>query len=284
MRMRPCTKPRSEDELATKSSRHRVVERLEIENDLRAAIGQGELRLYYQPQVRLTDGKIVGFEGLVRWEHPERGLLRPADFINVAEDSGLIVGLDRWVLQEGCHQLHRWAATLEDPSPTLSLNVSAKGLAHHDLAGFIRRILSESDVDPRALYLEITESVLIDITDTMLHELGTLRRMGVRLAIDDFGTGYSSLTYLKRFDVDLLKVDGSFVEGIGLDAGDSAITATVIDLAHSMNLSAVAEGVEVRHQADHLRELGCDLAQGYHFGVPQPREAIDELLTAAARH
>lgn len=159
----------------------------------------------------------------------------------------------------------------------------AKGLAHHDLAEFVRRILSESQVDPSALYLEITESVLIDITDTMLHELATLRRMGVRLAIDDFGTGYSSLTYLKRFDVDLLKVDGSFVEGIGLDAGDSAITATVIDLAHSMKLSAVAEGVEVRHQADHLRELGCDLAQGYHFGVPQPPEAIDKLLIAADR-
>jgi EAL domain-containing protein (putative c-di-GMP-specific phosphodiesterase class I) len=259
--------------------RSRAVNRLEVENDLRAAVPRGELRLHYQPQVDLTDGRIIGVEALIRWQHPTRGLLFPKDFISLAEESGLIIEVDRWALQEGCRQLHEWMHDYGTRFPlALSINASARSLAHLGYIDAVRDALSQCDVPPELIYLEITESALMDMTGSTMKVLNGLRELGVRLAIDDFGTGYSSLNYLKRFAVDLLKVDQSFVEGIGHDAHDSAIAATVINLAHNMRLSALAEGVEARPQVEKLKSLGCDLAQGYHFGPPQPPEALAKLL------
>ena len=270
---------RARYEIFDDSMRHRAVNRLEIENELRAAVPRGELRLHYQPQVHLADGKIIGVEALMRWQHPARGLLLPSDFISVAEESGLITEVDRWALREGCRQLQRWIHGQEAGFPlTLSVNASARSLAHLGYVDAVREALEESDIPPELVYLEITESVLMDMTGSTMKVLNRLRELGLRLAIDDFGTGYSSLSYLKRFAVDLLKIDQTFVEGIGHDADDSAIAATVINLAHNMRLSALAEGVEAQPQAQRLKSLGCDLAQGYHFGRPQPPEAMGPLL------
>jgi diguanylate cyclase (GGDEF)-like protein/PAS domain S-box-containing protein len=270
---------RARYEVFDDSMRSRAVNRLEVENDLRAAVPRGELRLHYQPQVHLADGRIIGVEALTRWQHPTRGLLFPNDFISVAEESGLIIEVDRWALREGCRQLHEWMHDHGAMFPlALSVNASARSLAQLGYVDAVRDALSQCDVPPELIYLEITESVLMDMTGSTMKVLNSLRELGVRLAIDDFGTGYSSLSYLKRFAVDLLKVDQSFVEGIGHDADDSAIAATVINLAHNMRLSALAEGVEAPPQVEELKSLGCDLAQGYHFGPPQPPEALGELL------
>jgi diguanylate cyclase (GGDEF)-like protein/PAS domain S-box-containing protein len=275
---------RARYEVFDESMRHRAINRLEIENELRAAVPRGELRLHYQPQVHLADGRIMGVEALLRWQHPQRGLLLPADFISVAEESGLIIEVDRWALREGCLQLRRWIHEYGAEVPlALSVNASARSLAHLGYVDAVRHAIQESQIPAKLIFLEITESVLMDMTGSTMKVLNALRDLGVRLAIDDFGTGYSSLSYLKRFAVDLLKVDQSFVEGIGHDADDSAIAATVINLAHNMSLSALAEGVEAHPQVEKLRSLGCDLAQGYHFGAPQPPEAVEELLDDSRR-
>ena len=271
-------KGRGRHEVFDDTLRHGVVQRLQIENELRSALENGELRLYYQPQVNLSERRIVGAEALIRWEHPKRGLLAPAEFILVAEESGLIVDIDAWVVQQACRTLERWADRGWD-SLSLSVNVSAQSLSSPEFGGLVRAGL-EASGNPCCLCLEITERVFMGVGHSTMETISGLRELGVELALDDFGTGYSSLSYLKRFPIDVLKVDHSFVQGLGHDSGDSAITATVITLAHNMDLEAIAEGVETEEQLDQLRELGCDIVQGFHCGRPQPREELERALAA----
>jgi len=257
--------------------RHGVVQRLEIENELRSALENDELRLYYQPQVSLSEGRIVGAEALIRWQHPRRGLLAPVEFIPIAEESGLIVDVDAWVVQQACRTLGRWADRGWE-TLSLSVNVSAQSLSRPEFGDMVRAGLESCGSPSGLLCLEITERVFMGVGRSTMDTIVGLRDLGVGLALDDFGIGYSSLSYLKRFPVDILKVDRSFVQGIGHDSGDSAITATVITLAHNMDLAAIAEGVETEHQLEQLKALGCDIAQGFHCGRPQPPEDLERAL------
>ncbi|HYT30435.1 MAG TPA: EAL domain-containing protein [Actinomycetota bacterium] len=261
--------------------RSRAVMRLQTESELRQAIGAGAFEAHYQPIVRLADGHPVAMEALLRWKHPDRGLLPPADFIPVAEETGLIVPLGAWVMQEACRQGSRWLGAPPAAPLAVSVNVSPRQIAQPAFADEVRAALASADLQPTSLWLEITESVLVDATSITLRVLDRLRGLGVRLAIDDFGTGYSSLGYLRRFNVDMLKIDRSFVSVLGRDAEDSAIVAAIISLARALGLSVVAEGVETPEQAEHLRALGCDLAQGYHFAHPQPADAWSSSVLAA---
>jgi diguanylate cyclase (GGDEF)-like protein/PAS domain S-box-containing protein len=259
--------------------RVRALRRLATEKELRRAIEEEELRLYYQPLVHVDTGRVSALEALVRWDHPQRGLLTPDHFIPVAEDSGLIVPLGDWVLEEACRQWARWHASAPDRQPlTMAVNLSTRQLGRPDFERAVHRVLSETGVEPAHLSLEITESVFLEAAPPVLATLRGLRELGVRLAIDDFGTGYSSLTYLKRIRVDALKVDRSFVQGLGQDSEDSAIVAAMVSLAHALGLSAIAEGVETAEQLEHLRRLECDLAQGYYFGEPQLPESVWDLV------
>jgi diguanylate cyclase (GGDEF)-like protein len=260
--------------------RVRAVRRLSTENQLRRAMARGDLSVYYQPLVRVPDGGVEAVEALVRWNHPQEGLVGPAEFIPVAEETGLIAPLGEWVLGEACRQLARWrTADASHPELKVTVNVSAGQLARKDFEDAVADVLSETGVPPSSLSLEITESLLMEASPFTQGILRRLRGLGLGLTIDDFGTGYSSLTYLKRFHVDALKVDRSFVDGLGRDEGDSAIVAAVVSLAHALRLSVVAEGVETLDQLRQLKLLGCDLAQGYHFAPALPPEGVEELLT-----
>jgi EAL domain-containing protein (putative c-di-GMP-specific phosphodiesterase class I) len=225
----------------------------------------------------------VGLEALVRWEHPKRGLLGPAAFIPVAEETGLIVPLGAWVIDELCRQLARWRATMPDRAVTMAVNLSARQLARPYLEYAVQTALSETGVDPTLLSLEITESAFVELAPSVSATLRALRGLGVRLAIDDFGTGYSGLGRLKQMRVDQVKIDRSFVEGLGHDPEDSAIVAAIVQMAHAMSLSVVAEGVESEGQVERLHELGCDMAQGYHFAGPAPAEAVERLVRTSMR-
>ncbi|QIN79146.1 PAS domain S-box protein [Rubrobacter marinus] len=256
--------------------------RLRMGTDLRRAVERGEFRVHYQPEVSLETGEVVGFEALVRWEHPEHGLVAPARFIPVAEETGLIVPMGRWVLEEACRQARAWQDLRPDGPPrVMSVNLSARQFEHPDLARDVARALRESGLEPGRLVLEITESVVMNDARSTVGTLGELKALGVRLAIDDFGTGYSSLSYLRRFPVDYLKVDRSFVDGIGEDPGDAVLVSGIVDLAHALGLNVVAEGVETQEQLALLRGMGCDLAQGYHFARPLPSEEASTLLARA---
>ena len=256
--------------------------RLTVENDLRRAIGQGQLRLYYQPIVHLDTGVIAGFEALVRWQHPQRGLLPPSEFIPSAEQSGLIVPLGRHVLTEACMQAATWEADRPGAEPLrVSVNVSAKQLSQHGWSDEVAQILAESGLGPRQLVLEITESVLMDDTETTALRFEELRRLGVRIAIDDFGTGYSSLGYLRRLPVDILKIDKSFIDGVAEGPHESALARAVVKLASTLRLEAVAEGIDSRKQFLQLRRLRCAYGQGYFFSRPQPPAAVPGLLHLA---
>ncbi|MDQ2826456.1 MAG: EAL domain-containing protein, partial [Actinomycetota bacterium] len=254
-------------------------ERLRVENDLRRAIGQGQLRLYYQPIVHLDTGVIAGFEALVRWQHPERGLLPPSEFIPSAEKSGLIVPLGRYVLAEACMEAATWQA-LAPGSELLrvSVNVSARQLVQPGWSDEVAQVLVESGLRPRQLVLEITESVLMDDTETTALRLEELRRLGVRIAIDDFGTGYSSLGYLRRLPVDILKIDKSFIDGVAEGPHESALARAVVKLASTLRLEAVAEGISSRKQLVQLRRLRCPYGQGFFFSRPQPTSALPRIL------
>jgi diguanylate cyclase (GGDEF)-like protein/PAS domain S-box-containing protein len=270
---------RGRHEVFDESLRRGIVQTLEIENELRAALESDQLRLYYQPQISVSKGRVVGAEALIRWQHPTRGLLGPIEFIQIAEESGLIVDIDTWVVQEGCRRLKRWEEQGWG-SMSLSVNVSAQSLSRPEFGTMVRTELELCGSPSGLLCLEITERVFMGVGRSTLETIAGLRELGVELALDDFGTGYSSLSYLSRFPVDVLKVDRSFVQGIGQDSGDSAITATVITLAHNMDLAAVAEGVETEEQLDRLKALGCDLAQGFHLGRPQPPEDLERFFAA----
>jgi EAL domain-containing protein (putative c-di-GMP-specific phosphodiesterase class I) len=252
--------------------RDRSIERLVMENALRRAPERGQLRVVYQPIVRLDDGAFIGAEALVRWAHPDRGLLEPAQFIPLAEDTGAIVAIDRWVLAEACREAATWDGN--GTAPAVSVNLSARDLPRPDLVDAVSAALTESGLDPDRLWLEITESVLMDDADMAVEALGRLRGLGLHLSVDDFGTGYSSLSYLRRFPVDSLKVDRSFVAGLKEHTGDAAIVEAVVSMAHSLRLSVIAEGVETDAQLTRLKGLGCEAAQGYYLAAPVPPSAL----------
>jgi diguanylate cyclase (GGDEF)-like protein/PAS domain S-box-containing protein len=257
-----------------------AVVRLETESALRRALERGELRLHYQPEIDLASGAVVGFEALVRWEHPARGLLQPGSFIPLAEETGLVVPIGEWVLREACAESARWARPGEPPL-TLSVNLSVRQLAQPDLVSTVRRALAETGTDPATVCLEITESAVMESGAATTAQLRALKSLGVRLAIDDFGTGYSSLAHLRRFPVDVLKIDRTFVDGLGREPQDTSIAAAVISLAHALELVTVAEGIETAEQLEVLTGLGCDLGQGYLFARPQPPDAAAALIGRA---
>jgi diguanylate cyclase (GGDEF)-like protein/PAS domain S-box-containing protein len=273
---------RARYELFDEVMRARAVGRLRVENELRRALERGELRLHYQPVVSLRDGAVTGFEALLRWEHPERGLVGPLEFIWVAEEVGLIDQIGRWVLEEACRQAAQWQALRPDGPPVgISVNLSARQVAQRDLPEFVAGVLEERGLEPACLSLEITESVLLEESDAPADVLRALRSTGARLVLDDFGTGYSSLGYLKRLQLDALKVDRSFVDGLGPGEEESAIVQAIVGMAQALKLGVVAEGVETHEQLAELRRLGCDGAQGYFFARPMPPDDVVSLITEA---
>ena len=247
--------------------------RLSLEADLRRALQRDELRVFYQPIVSLRSRKTVEYEALVRWQHPERGLVAPANFIPVAEETGLIVQIGEWVLRQACQQAAQWQGI------TISVNLSARQFEDTGLLQAVRGALVSAGLEPRRLKLEITESTVMRDAAAAEETLRELKRLGVLLAIDDFGTGYSSLGYLKRFPLDTLKIDRSFVSGVGEDARDTAIIRSVLALAKTLGLTVTAEGVETSAQQARLFEMDCDQAQGYLFAKPMPAEALDQPTT-----
>ena len=262
-----------------------MVERLELEGDLRLALRRNELRLAYQPIVRLGDGGIKGVEALVRWEHPERGLLGPGEFIPIAEDSRLVVPLGRWVMREACRQAVIWKGALPDgKAPAVSVNLSGVELAAADIAAFVAEVLAETGMEPDRLMLELTETALVQDTDLAIDRLTELKALGVRLAVDDFGTGYASLQHLRSFPIDVIKIAKPFIDGVAGRSEDSAVARAIIDLGTSFDLTVVAEGIETTAQRDRLLALGCDLGQGFLFAEPAPAEQMTPALFGAPNH
>jgi diguanylate cyclase (GGDEF)-like protein/PAS domain S-box-containing protein len=258
----------------------RVLERLEVGTELQLALQREEFVLHYQPIVRLADGRIEGVEALVRWHHPRRGLMPPGLFIPIAEDSGLIEPLGRWVLEQSCRQAQVWRAE-GAPACTMSVNLSGRQLQNPTVVADVRDALQRSGLDPATLTLEITESVLMSDTAESLDRLRALKDLGIRISIDDFGTGYSSLSYLRRFPVDVLKVDKSFIDDLRRSADDTyAFVRAIVELGHTLRLKTVAEGIEHEEQCEALREIGCDFGQGYLFARPMAPEAVSALRSA----
>ena len=256
-----------------------ALDRMDLEMDLRSAISRHEFRLHYQPILRLDTGKITEVEALIRWQHEKRGLLQPDEFIGLTEETGLIVPIGQWVLSEACKQARVWQVEYPTTPPlVMSVNLSAKQFQNPKLVEEITQALDESGLAPSCLKLEITESTVMQDAPVTLTKLNELKELGVRLAIDDFGTGYSSLGYLKRFPVDTLKIDRSFVKGLSTDGGDSAIVRAVVTVAKSLNMDVTAEGVETEGQLAELRALGCDRWQGFLFARPVSPERVAPLL------
>ena len=258
-----------------------LVQRVQLESDLRRALETGELFLHYQPTYDLASGQVVGAEALARWQHPIRGLVPPTEFIPLAEASGLIQRLGAWVLLEACRQASSWQQinAHRDKPLTLSVNLSGKQLQHAQVVEDVAEALRDSGLPPESLVLEMTESVLMDDSETVLDILRQLKQLGPRLAIDDFGTGYSSLSYLHRFPVDMLKIDRSFVERLSHASDNAELARTIVRLGQSLQLVTVAEGVEDSAQFLALRRMGCDVGQGYYFGRPMEGEHIERLLS-----
>jgi diguanylate cyclase (GGDEF)-like protein/PAS domain S-box-containing protein len=257
-----------------------AVERLELEADLRAALERGELTVHYQPIVSLATDDVVGCEALVRWHHPERGTLAPDVFIPMAEETGLIEEVGRQVLDMACKAASTWRERHGLDALTVSVNVSPRQLLNERLVEDVRGALERARLAPSALVLEITESAMLQDTESTLGILRRIKGLGVRLAIDDFGTGYSSLSYLQRFPLDILKIDRAFVTAIDHHSDDASLAPAVVSMANTMHLKVVAEGVETRTQADALSSMGCDLGQGFLLARPMPAEAMDDLLEA----
>jgi diguanylate cyclase (GGDEF)-like protein/PAS domain S-box-containing protein len=260
----------------------RVNERLELSTELRRAMERDELLLYYQPQVDLVSGAVVGAEALLRWHHTVRGNVPPSKFIPVAEETGLINAIGEWVLRTACAQSRAWREA-GFPPVTVAVNVSARQFRQTELAAALEAIIRGYLIEPSCLELELTESVFMHNPDEAAASLRRLKNLGLRLAIDDFGTGYSSLSYLKRFPIDKLKIDASFVRDLPESADSAAIALAVISLGHSLGLRVIAEGVETREQAEFLREQGCDEVQGYFFGRPMPAEEFTVWLREGRR-
>ncbi|EGV30049.1 response regulator receiver modulated diguanylate cyclase/phosphodiesterase with PAS/PAC sensor(s) [Thiorhodococcus drewsii AZ1] len=260
----------------------RALERLDLENDLRQAIEHGALELYYQPQVDLRGGHIIGAEALVRWPHPTRGWIMPGHFIPLAEESGLIVPLGEWVLRQACLQNRAWQAAGLPPI-SVAVNLSARQFASCDLVDLTESILRETGLDPHFLELELTESAAMLDINAFIRATKRLKDLCVSLSIDDFGTGFSSLSYLRRFEIDRLKIDRSFVNDIVHDPSSAAIVTTIVALAHNLNLAALAEGVETESQVRFLRSRDCDEMQGFYFSRPLPADQLAQLLGSAGR-
>jgi diguanylate cyclase (GGDEF)-like protein len=261
--------------------RARAVDHLRTENDLRRALERDELRVHYQPMISLASGRAIGFEALVRWQHPERGLLPPAEFIPLAEESGLIVEIGDRVLELACRQAASWQAASPDAPPVgISVNISARQLADRSFPDRVRRVLHESDLQPVCLSLEVTETMLVDEHDGPDDSFRRLKELGVGVVLDDFGTGFSSLGYLRRFPFDLLKIDRSFVDQIGSNSANAAIVNAVTGIAEALGVGVVAEGVETEAQLDAVSALGCHFAQGYLFARPLPPDEAAEFLDA----
>jgi diguanylate cyclase (GGDEF)-like protein/PAS domain S-box-containing protein len=275
---------RARHEIFDQTMHIRAVEVLQIENDLRRGIERGELQLHYQPIIALDYGTIIGFEALVRWNHPQRGLIRPAEFIDVAEESGLVVPMDMWVLRESCRQLRAWQLAVPYTAPlALSVNFSSRHFRNPQTVEQIAEVLRQEGVTPTQLKIEITERVIMEHVDPTLQLLRSLREMGVQLQIDDFGTGYSSLGYLHRFPINTLKIDRSFVSYIVNAGEESPIIETILALARGLKMSVIAEGIETEVQLAHLRRLGCTAGQGYLFSRAVNGEAAAELLRSGVR-
>ncbi|MBZ5700212.1 MAG: EAL domain-containing protein [Acidobacteriia bacterium] len=260
-----------------------AVRRLKLESDLRRAIEREEFRVHYQPIVSLQDGRIAGFEALLRWQRPESGMVTPGEFIAVAEETGLIVLIGRWVMREACRQMHAWNLQFPSTPPlTMAVNISAKQFAQPDLVSQVRQVLQETGLAPPALKLEITESVIMSDAQRTCRLFDELKALGIRLSIDDFGTGYSSLSYLRRFPLDTLKIDRSFISGMETNRTSGQIVDTIMTLARNLGMEVVAEGTETAEQVDYLKTLGCEYAQGYFFSKPLDREGVVQEVFARA--
>jgi predicted signal transduction protein with EAL and GGDEF domain len=253
---------------------------LQVETDLRRAVERDEFYVQYQPIVSLETGRLLGFEALVRWRHPERGVISPAKFIPVAEETGLIATIGQKVLRESCRQLREWQQKYpEAKSLSVSVNLSSKQFTQNDLIQQIRQLLRETGLKPECLHLEITESAVMENTDNAISMLKELRALGVKLSIDDFGTGYSSLSYLHRFPFDTLKVDRSFVGRMEEQSDNAEIVRTILVLAHNLGMDVIAEGVETEEQLALLRKMNCQCGQGYLFSKPADPVVVEKFLT-----
>ncbi|HVY79317.1 MAG TPA: EAL domain-containing protein, partial [Solirubrobacterales bacterium] len=274
---------RARCELFDAEMRAGALRRLEVERELRRALERQEFELHYQPVIALRSGEITGLEALVRWRHPERGLLDPGDFVPVAEDSGLIDPIGRWALEAACRQVLEWHELRPDQRPfDVSVNLSVRQVTHRDLPATIGEILERTGLEPVHLRLEVTESVLVEESATATGTLDALSELGVGLVLDDFGTGYSSLAYLNRFPFDALKIDRSFVDALGVEQERTAIVEAIIGMARALSLDVIAEGVESEPQMLELRRLGCDYAQGHLFSRALPPAKISALLDEGA--
>lgn len=266
----------------SETMRTKSLHRLDLENQIRAAIDEGQFSLHFQPKVDAQTCRLVGAEALIRWQHPVRGAIAPTDFIPIAEETGLIVPIGRWVLREACRQVNAWSATSVGAVP-VSINISSHQFRDGGLGNDVIDAIVEAGIKARFVELEITESALLQDVDRTLVELRALKKLGISLSIDDFGTGYSSLSYLKRFPIDTIKIDRSFVKDLHVDADDAAICAAILAMASQLGLKVVAEGVETREQLEFLRSHGCHHIQGYLFGKPQPASDFLAFLKKLAK-
>ncbi|MFZ5990062.1 MAG: putative bifunctional diguanylate cyclase/phosphodiesterase, partial [Bacillota bacterium] len=268
---------RNNYQMFAESMNRKVLQKLETENNLRRAVEKEEFVLFYQPQIDILSGKIVGMEGLLRWYRPGFGLVPPMDFIPLAEESGLIIPIGEWVLRTACRQNKEWIDSGIEPL-IIAVNLSARQFQQQNLVEAIEKALLETGLPPTLLELEITESTAMEDLNFTIEVLTQLRDKGIRISLDDFGTGYSSLNYLKRLPINTLKIDKSFVHDITSNANEEAIAKSVISLAHKMMLTVVAEGVETNEQLSFLKEQRCDKVQGYLFSKPLPADEIEKLL------
>jgi diguanylate cyclase len=248
-----------------------VARSLHIHNELHRALAQGDLQVYYQPQVQIATGKVVGFEALLRWQHETLGWISPAEFIPVAEQSGIIVQIGQWVMHTAAEQAAQWLAQGHDDF-RMAVNLSVRQFAGKDLPQLVQEVLRDTGLPPHMLELEVTESMALQSVASTLGTLNACKALGVKLAMDDFGTGYSSLAYLKHYPLDALKIDQAFVRNITQDVGDAAITRAIVAMAHSFGMTVIAEGVETVAQLEFLKSLGCEDFQGYLFSRPVPAE------------
>lgn len=256
---------------------HRSSELLSLENSLYWALRNDQFELYYQPQLDIQNGKITGYEVLVRWNHPDRGMVPPMQFIPIAEDTGMIMQLDELILRKACTQMVEW---LEKGYPPLraSVNVSMKNFNKRDIVSRLQRIIGESGIEPQQLIIELTESALMNNPDVAFHMLESIKQLGIEIALDDFGTGYSSLSYLRRLPIDYLKIDRSFIQDVTEDYRSAELVKTIVQLAKSLELDVVAEGIETKEQLQLMQTFGCTEAQGYYIGRPVPREQFEAML------
>jgi diguanylate cyclase (GGDEF)-like protein len=272
-------------ELFDREMQAQALNRLQLETDLRRALERDEFRLHYQPIVSLKTGLITGFEALLRWEHPERGLLYPGAFLPVAEETGLIIGISDLVLRQCCAQARQWRQRFPalDTALTMSMNLTSQSFTHSDVESLVAQALAEADLEGRQLQLEITESVFMEDLDAVVGVLLALKSREVEFHIDDFGTGYSSLSYLHRLPTEVLKIDRSFVGRMGQAGDDGVIVRTIVELAHNLGRRVIAEGVETAEQLARLRALGCEHAQGFYFARGLPSSEAESLLDARPR-